>query len=241
MKQTQRQQFVVEPLPWKSKKVPKQLPHPLPVVGKICWTCLARRASGKTLMLINLVRAYKRQMDLIIILSPTLHLDPQWKAVAGYDNVIGSDTVDNEVLTQILQTQKARFNPEEPSAYQCLLIIDDSGNDFRRAKLRAMLDVLYTTFRHYGGNLITACQSLQHMEGAQVSNSSQWCLWDTNQRQLKKIATDLATSRMNEKDLETFIRNNTKAPYSFVFIDYTAPPEETFRVGFDEVYRPLTN
>ncbi|KAJ3052675.1 hypothetical protein HK097_005878 [Rhizophlyctis rosea] len=177
-------------------------------------------------------------MDLIVLLSPTLHLDPKWKSVSGYDNVVGSDEVNNEVLAGIVQAQKERYDPDHPEDYQCLLVIDDSGNDFRRAKLRQMVNVLYTTFRHYGGNLICGVQSLQHMESTQISNSSQWCLWDTNQRSLKKIATDLATSRMPEKELEEFIKTNTRQLYSFVFIDYTASLDECFRVGFNDAYVP---
>ncbi|KAJ3052573.1 hypothetical protein HK097_006042 [Rhizophlyctis rosea] len=178
-------------------------------------------------------------MDLIIILSPTLHLDPQWKAVSGYDNVVGGDVVDNEVLMGIVKAQKQRDDPTHPEENRCLLVIDDSGNDFRWAKLRHMMNVLFTTFRHYGGNLICGIQSLQHMESTQISNSTQWCLFDTNQRSLKKISTDLATARMPEKELEEFIRDNTKRPYSFVFIDYTAPSDQQFRVGFEDVYIPL--
>ena len=232
-------QFVVETLPWKSKKCPKEIPVPLPQPGKVCWTLLAKRQSGKTLLLCNLVRAYRRHMDLIVILSPTLHLDQKWKSVSHFDNVIGSDTVNNETLTRIVQAQRESYDPEHPGEYQCLLIVDDAGNDFRRASLRQMMNVLYCTFRHYGGNLICAVQSLQHMESTQISNTSQWCIWDTNQRSLKKIATDLATSRINEKDLEEFIKNNTRELYSFVFIDYTAPPEETFRIGFDRIYTKI--
>ena len=233
-------QFKIELLPWKSKRTPKELPYPLPQAGSICWTLLGKRQSGKTLLLVNLVRAYQKKMDLIVLLAPTLHLDPKWKAVSHYDNVIGSDQVNNDVLAQIVQAQKERFDREHPEDYQCLLIVDDAGNDFRRAKLRQMMNVLYTTFRHYGGNRICGVQSLQHMESTQISNSSQWCIWDTNQRQLKKIATDLATSRITEKQLEEFIKENTKKLYSFVFIDYTAPPEETFRKGFQDVYEPPT-
>ena len=178
-------------------------------------------------------------MDQIIILSRTLHLDPQWKAVSGYDNVVGSDQVNNEVLMGIVEAQKQRYDPSHPQESRCLLVIDDPGNYFRRAKLRHIANVLFTTFRHYGGNLICEIQSLQHMESTQISNSTQWCIWDTNQRSLKKISTDLATARMPEKELENFIRDNMKKPYSFIFIDYTAHHEEQFRVGFEDVYIPI--
>ena len=130
-----------------------------------------------------------------------------------------------------------RFDPKHPTEHQCLLMLDDSGNDLLRSKLKHMGNVLYTTFRHYGRNLIVAAQTLMHLEGIMVTNTSQFTIWDMNQRQLTKLSHDLATARMKEKELENFIKENTKQPYSFVWIDYTKPFDETFWIGYDKPYQ----
>lgn len=231
--------FKVETLPWKSKKTPETPPHPLPqTAGEICWVMMARRMSGKTLQLINLVRAYRRTMDLIIILSPTVFLDQKWKAVTQYDNVMVSNVVDNEKLEAIVSTQEARYDPKHPNEYQLLVIVDDAGCDLRRAKLRQQMNSYFSRLRHYGAGLIVAVQSINHLEGSMITNATQWSVWDMNKRALKKFCDDVATARVNEETLKLFIVQNTDKPYDFVYIDFTKPPDETLRVGFNRVWRP---
>lgn len=233
-----QEKFKVEPLPWKSGRTPKDPPPPLPEPGKICWVMLGRRQSGKTLQLINIVRAMKRSMDLICILSPTVYLDPKWKAVTKYDNVVVSDQVNNETLAAIVNMQKERYSSKHPKEYQCLVIVDDAGNDFRRAKLRHQMNVYFSMLRHYGGNLICAVQSITHLEGTQITNAMQWSVWDMNKRALTKFCNDVATARVNEDTLKRFILENTGDPYAFVYVDFSKPPDETLYVGFDRVWTP---
>ena len=176
-------------------------------------------------------------MEIIIVLSSTIQLDPIWKHIADLDNVVISDKANNEIIENILEECKSRFNPDKPGEFQCLIVIDDFGNSFRRAGLKHSMDNLYTRFRHFGGNLITSVQSLNHLENIMKSNSTQWVFFDTNHRALRKIAEDLSTNSMHEKELEKFISENTMQRYSHVYIDYTAPEDQVFRIGFDRVYK----
>ncbi|KAJ3031056.1 hypothetical protein HK097_005512, partial [Rhizophlyctis rosea] len=231
--------FRVETLPWKSKRCPRTPPHPLPqTVQELCWGLVARRMSGKTLKLINIVRAFKRSVDLIYILSPIVRLDQKWRAVTGYDNVIVSSKVDNETLAAIVEVQQERYDPKHPDEYQALVIIDDAGCDMRRAKLRQMINDYTSRLRHFGAGVVLAVQSINHLEGSMITNITQWSIWDMNKRALKKFCDDVATARVNEDTLKRFILENTGDPYAFVCIDFTKPPSETLRVGFDRVWTP---
>ena len=232
------QPFQIELLPWKSKKCPKDVPTPLPRVGSISWVLCGRSESGKTLHMINIIRSYRKQMHVIYVLSPSLHLDPKWEAIKNYDNVIGGDEVNNEVIAKIVEVQKENYDPKNPNEFRCLLVVDDAGVDIRRANLRYAMNTLFSRFRHLGGNLMVGVQSLTQLEGSMITNSKQWTLWDMNQRQLKKLSNDIATATMPEKELEAFIREGTKKPYSFVFIDYTAEHGKKFRWGFGDPYIP---
>jgi hypothetical protein len=236
-KDARTSKFVLEPMPWKSKKLPKTPPEPLPAVGGICWTFVARRSSGKTLLACNIVRAYSRSVSAVIVLSPTIHLDQKWKAVLGYKNVLCGDKISNEILMEIMERQKADYDPGRPQDCQTLLVIDDFGNLFRRKEVRQAMNILYTSCRHYGLNLITCVQSIQHLESIQMSNSTQFCFWNCNNRSLKKICNDLSTATMDEKQMEKFISENTVEPYSFVFIDYLKPVKEMFWIRFDRPYQ----
>lgn len=225
--------FEVKPLTTLTKVKPSsKIPEPLPQPGKICWTLLSRRRGGKSTMLANSIKVYSKDMSEIIVISSTVFIDPIWKSVANLKNVSFGDQVNNEIPEKILQRQKERFM-QDPKGSSILLVVDDSGNLFRSKHLRAMMNVLYTTFRHYNGNLICAVQSMQHLEGTQITNSSQWCIWQSDARQLKKICTDLATAHMDSKALETFIKESTKEKYNFAFVDFTdEKDEDVFRKNF---------
>ena len=231
--------FHIEPLPWKSKRCPRDPPPPLPQnVSQLCWALVARRMSGKTLTLINIVRAYKRSVEFIYVLSPTVRLDQKWRAVTGYDNVIVSSKVDNETLEAIVKIQEDRYDPKHPNQSQVLVIIDDAGCDMRRAKLRQMVNEYTSRLRHFGAGVILAVQSINHLEGSMITNITQWSIWDMNSRALTKLVNDIATARVKEDTLKRFILENTRNPYDFVYIDFTADVSETLRVGFDRVWTP---
>ena len=230
--------FKVESLPFKSKKAPKQIPYPLPSLDNISWVCLGRRGSGKTTVICNLVRAYAKSTETIVVLSPTIHLDKNWESISFLKNVMVSSVCDNQILAEIIDTQVEAYDFNKPNENRLLLVIDDFGNSFKRREMRKEINKIFTLFRHYGGALICGIQSIAHLEGLQITNTMQWLFWDTNKKALKKTCQDIATANMDEDQLQDFIVKNTKNPYSFVFIDYTKPPEEQFRIGFDTIYNP---
>lgn len=232
------EKFVVEMLPWKKKgRPPKEVPWPLPKPGSICWCLLARSESGKTTLMCNLVRAYQKQYERIIILSPSIMLDKSWDNIRHYPNVVGGDEVTNAVLQEIKDIQFQVYDHKKPDENRCLLLIDDSSNDLKRANLRYMFTKFTTMFRHWGGDLIYSAHNITFLEGAQINNTKQFAVWDMNNKYLKKFCDTVATAKMNEEDMYKYIRENTKEMYSFVFWDIKKPTlEETFWIGFDRPY-----
>lgn len=213
--------FVIKPVNTLTQvKQSSKIPEPLPQPGRISWILCARRRSGKSTLIANLIHVYSKVMQEILILSPTAFIDPTWKSVSKLKNVTFSDKIDNDILENILSIQKEKFleNPKD----SVLLIIDDAGNAFRGKTLRAQLNILFSTGRHYGLNLIASVQNLQMLESTQIANASQWTLWDMEQRSLKKICKDLASSHKNEKELEEYIKENTREKYSFVYVNFDA-------------------
>lgn len=191
-------------------------------------------------MFCNLSRAYQRFYENIIILSPTGRYDKMWNSVKDYKNVLFGDEVTNATLQKIAESQIEVYDHKKPDENRCLLILDDSSSELKRKNLRYMFTKFTTLFRHWGGDLIWACHNLTFMEGSQIDNAKQWCVWDMNGKSLKKFVQDTATARMNEQNLEKFIRSNTREAFSFVFIDYSKHPDETFWVKFDHLYKPET-
>jgi hypothetical protein len=172
-------------------------------------------------------------------LSPTAHYDRIWDNVK-YPNVYVGDEVTNVTLQKLAESQMEIYDQNKPKENRCLLIIDDSSSELKRKQLRYMFTKFTTMWRHWGGDIIWACHNLTFMENSQIGNALQWCIWDLHKKSLKTLSQSLSTARMDEPSLQKFIRENTRNPYSFVFIDYSKPPDKTFYIGFDEVYEPQT-
>jgi hypothetical protein len=228
--------FVVKPLNNATlvQKEYKKIPFPLPQpASKACWVLLSRRRGGKTVMLTNLLALYSKIPGMMcVVYSPSAFLDPNWKACSKMKNVMFSDRCDNEILQNLMDVQKARYMEDKNN--QLLLILDDFGNAFRSKSMRQMLDVIWTTARHCGCGTIASIQSLTMMSSTQITNTSQWCIWACENRMLKKITTELSTAQMEPKQLEALIKDVTKTPYNFVYIDYTqAKEEDVFHRNFE--------
>lgn len=143
-----------------------------------------------------------------------------------------SDKCDNEILQNVVSLQKERYLENKNN--KLTLVLDDFGNSFKSRQMRSMMDSLYSTARHAGILLICAVQSITMMTGTQITNSSQWCIWAADARQLKKITTELSTATMEPKELEAFIKDVTKVKYNFVYIDTTQErDEDVFHRNFE--------
>ncbi len=215
----------------KLEKLNAKIPPGYPKLGKMCLVACGARASGKSYFVVDLIKKYQKSVSLTICLSPTIHLDSMYDEVKKLPNLMFSETVNNDVLSQIISIQKERFK-EDKTAY-LLLVLDDSGGDLRRKALREQISKIWTTGRHLGIMLCVCVQSLSHLESISIQNTSQWVLFGMPARNLKKLSVDLATSFMDEKELYDYIGDNTKKRYSYVYIDFLADEHEMFRTSID--------
>lgn len=225
--------FEVKPLTTKTAtgKALKNIPYPLPQDVTHCsWVLCAPRKSGKSVVISNLLKVYSPHVECLLF-SPTCLLDPNYKACAKMKNVFASESLDNEILKGVLEKQKERFmeNPKN----KALVIVDDFGPILRRKHVRAMMEVYWSTLRHYGCGLICAVQNFTQLEGFAITNALQYCIWKADMRQLKKIAETLASAHKDEKELLEFIMEKTKKKHSFVYIDFTKDDDDMYHVNFE--------
>lgn len=237
------EKFKIQPLPWPSKdaKEPKRkktIPWPLPLVGGnsfLCMTALARRESGKSTVFANLIRVYYPYMSKVILLSPTIFNDATYEQILKWEKVVACDIVTNKQIEAIFQSQHG-YDRSDPKREEILVIIDDSSDDFKRSSLRQQLNLLFTRGRHHGIHFAIACHGITFMEGAMITNSTQYIIWDLNKSALKQLSAKISTRMMNEKKMEEYIESSTEKPYSFAFINTRDPYENKFYVGFDDPY-----
>lgn len=244
MKKSKLQKFVIQPLPWSAKdaKEPKRkkpIPWPLPLIGGnntfLCWNMLARRESGKTTLMANLVRTYYPYMSQIIILSPTVFHDENWEPILKWEKVCASDEVTNKQIESIFRAT-SDYEKSDPNREEVLVIIDDSSDDFKRTALRQQLTRLFTRGRHNGIHFLLASHGITFLEGPMITGTSQLCIWDMNKSALKLLCAKISTRRMDENKMMDYISQATEQDYSFAFIFNKDPYGNQFYLNFDKPY-----
>lgn len=208
---------------------------PRPTSGGFSVTALGKRRAGKTNLLCNMILngGYARAFDLIILISPTVHLDRTFTSLAKLKNVMCTDDISNEMLSKILATQKQQFlsDPEHSSLLVCL---DDCGNSLKAKEARKMVDIFYSTARHWNCSIFCNVQAVSMLTSLQLSNTDFWCIWDLDGRALKKISAEL-NCHLTSKEFEKTLKTATAEKYSFLYISVKAEDDaDVFKKNFIE-------
>lgn len=224
--------FQVEPIKVKKKDIKRYDSVPLPLPKPpVCMTILARRRSGKSTVICNLImQAYAKAFSEILILSETIATDKTYEClnVAKYDNVLFHDIkkhpIDNELLAMIWQKQEQRVAQDPKN--DLLVVFDDLGNKMKSKEMRAWMNRYAQLCRHPKISFINSVQSILNCTSEQISNTTTWIIFQLDQRALSRVSETLATAEMDRKDLERYIRRNTQRKHSFVLINLEAESDD---------------
>lgn len=149
-----------------------------------CSALIGIRQSGKTNVLVHLVNNfYQKSYSLIMIISPSVFIDPTWKSLKKHKNVVFFDRCTNAILGDIYKTQKERFEKGE----ELLLIIDDFGVN---RQLGAMIDVIAARGRHIKMQFIMTSQYFRCLTPVFRNNVDHMLVWRLTNKEFAKIAED---------------------------------------------------
>lgn len=233
--------YKVQPVKFKPKnkgknfdKIPDGLPKPTSGGSGMSCTLVAKRKSGKTSLICDLLlnASYAKCYSVVVLVSPTIFLDPQWQSLEKLKNVVCSDDISNEFLEGLLKRQKETYmaDPE----WSMLLVLDDCGGFLKSKTARRLVDSLYTTGRHYAVSCIVTCQSVTQLTSTQLSNTQFWLFWAVDGRALKKISQELSC-HLSPKEFEEVLKKATRKKYDFLFINLEASSDDLiFRKNFTE-------
>lgn len=195
-----------------------------------CTSLIGVRMSGKTCLLRHLVenyyaKAYKK--DLIMVLSPTVEIDANWKSLKQYKNICFFDICTAEILLAIMQIQKERAKEGK----SLLLIVDDFGSD---RKLMKGIDKIASIGRHYRLQFFATFQYYRNSTSVFRNNTDQMMIWRISEKELKKIAEDLPF--LEEEDFLAMAKYATKEQYKFLYVNVKRSPERYCSKGFTEYF-----
>ncbi|KAJ3029110.1 hypothetical protein HDV00_009778 [Rhizophlyctis rosea] len=223
--------FEVRPIKVAKKKEQKNydfIPNPLPK-PPLSMLCVASRRSGKSTVTVNLVhQVYSKAFSEVILLSDTIATDKTYAPLAKLENVschdIKKHPINNELLQAIWDRQAQRYAQDRKN--DLLIVFDDLGTKMKSKDMRAMINKYAQMSRHIGISFINIVQSILNVTSEVISNSTEFIIFRLDNRALTRVSETLATAEKDRKELEAFLKRNTKKKYSWVLINMQADEDE---------------
>jgi hypothetical protein len=156
----------------------------------ISTTIVGPSFSGKTQLLFSLMKNVIANnsglVPTIYIFTPSV---TQYEFLKNkYKNVYITDEITVANLNSIYNHIKTKKSKRDWSnKVQNILILDDISGLLRDKKLERVIDLLYTTLRHYRCNLYLLAHSMSQISPTQRNNTQIWCLFRSNIEGLKML------------------------------------------------------
>lgn len=204
--------------------------------------------SGKTILISSMILdVYRNVFKTIIIISPSINIDPAWipikkyidENLEDYDKEIYFDEFDDEALKICIDDQKALIQNLKSKAKtkvlpQMLIVLDDVS-DNPKMHNNKILNSVFTRGRHSSISTIISSQKYVTLSPLIRTNlSSMYIFKLRNQMDLDTILSELSALFPNKKTLLKIYEMATKDKYCFLFIKLTADIENMFYKNFDK-------
>ena len=206
---------------------------------------LGSSGNGKSnLMLSLLMGPYKGLHSRVIIVSPSIHVDPLWQVWKDFvkknyewadelDDCL-FDTFDEPKLREIVDKHK-RINQEvkrrHKGAGKCklfslLFFFDDMASDAELHDSRGLIAEIFLRHRH---NYIQAVVSTQKWRSISTAVRAQvcWlCIFGLRSAEEKKAVLSEISAVYSQKKLEEFYDLCTAERFSFMYVNLLAPTRD---------------
>ena len=206
----------------------------------------APTASGKTMIILNLLlRYYKDMFARIWVFSPSIKLDPQYEPLRKYLEKMSDqdkeplmfEDLQEQVLGKLLDDQRQIVEEcrkrKHPSPNVCLVLDDlaDRGDILQKRQGAASggswLVSLATRGRHFGVTWVVSSQVLNLIGTVIRKNCRCMCVWRLrNHKEVETLCEELS-GVYDKNTLMELYREATAKPYSFMFVRLDAKTRET--------------
>ena len=213
----------------------------------------APTASGKTMIILNLLlRYYKDMFARIWMFSPSIKLDPQYAPLRKYLEKMSDqdkeplmfEDLDQQALGKILDDQRQICEEcrkrKQPIPQVCVILDDlaDRGDILQKRQggnSGSWLVSLATRGRHIGCTWIVSSQVLNLVGTVIRKNARCMCVWRLrNHKEIMTLCEELSGIYDQQTLLEMY-RAATADPYSFLFIRLDAKTrQEMFYLRFEQ-------
>jgi len=218
----------------------------------------APTASGKTVILLNLLlRYYKDMFARIWFFSPSIKLDPQYAPLRKYLEAMSDqdkeplmfEDLDQPVLGKLLDEQRTiteECRKRKLKAPQVCVVLDDLADRGDILTKRqggnkgSWLISLATRGRHFGVTWIISSQVLNLVGTVIRKNARCMCVWRLrNHKEVETLCEELS-GIYDAKTIMAMYEHATAEPYSFMFVRLDAKTRrDMFWLRFESRLLPI--
>jgi hypothetical protein len=188
---------------------------PCPSKDAFCSLIVGRRGSGKSsLILKQLLKGgvYHKQFNLIVIISPTVCLDPKWRKLDP-EGIVFFDEYQDSIIDTLIEEQTGECFRKR----KVLVIMDDCANE-RVHKTSKSIGRLACNGRHLGISVIFSSQRWVDSATNIRGNVDQViCFAVTAQREITGMFGWFGGT-LKRDEFSSLLEEQTKTPYSYLNI-----------------------
>jgi len=209
----------------------------LPLGSRILFF-ISAKGGGKTSLYLSLLTSkespYHKYYDHIFMINPSGAYDSKLKDLYGelvddnkfYDHL--SEKVANELINKLKDLDDGWTKKRK---IQNLIIIDDSTGDFPSGRKKSAITSLFTNSRHLNTSIWIISHKYNAIPTIWRNQVDGMFLFKSNSKtEIESIKRDL---NVNEDLLDMLLKDATKEPHSFLFVNLTGGKTRFFN-RFDE-------
>jgi hypothetical protein len=211
----------------------------LPLGSRIMFF-VSPKGGGKTSLYLSLLTAkespYYKYFDNIFMINPSGMHD---KKIADFYEELEEDGKFYDQLSEAtatdirLKLQAINDAWKKKRPVQNLLIIDDSSGDFPSGRKKSAITQLFTNSRHLGVSIWLISHKYNNTPPIWRNQVDCLFLFKTNSKlEVETLKKDL---NISEDFLELALKDATKEPYSFLYVNLSSGQPRLFR-KFDEYF-----
>ena len=221
-----------------------EAPYPFPPIRS--GILLGSSGNGKSnLMLSLLMGPYKGLHSRVIIVSPSVHVDPLWQTWKDFVNAHYDwadeldetlfDTYDEPALREIVDKHK-KINQEikrrhkgkksKVKLFSLLIFFDDMSDDAKLHDSHGLIAEIFLRHRHNFIQAICSSQKWRSISTAVRGQTCWICIFGLRSAEEKKAVLGEISAVYPLKKLEEFYDIATHERFSFLYVNLLAPTKE---------------
>lgn len=233
----------IEPIPSENKgkderfeKLPNSqiLPKP-PFTGLF----LGIIGSGKSSMIYSMINTwYKNYYDEVIIYSGVIDANESWSKIKQKKVLVLNEWNEadfQDYFKKLEEDQMKRQAEKKPLLNVCIIMDDMITQNILSRGRSTSLERFITTLRHFNCTLLLSSQSYKLLSRTARMNMLYIIIMSINDNELGIIAEEHSGLLSPHQFSLLYKKNMLDKKYIPFIIDYKAPPNTRFRVGFDKV------